>query len=168
MQDVPLHQIGIIISLGQREEERAAFKLEVARMRSEGKINAAGEYYILNTPDPKDAMLLAAMFEKKYDKRQDMIRQQNNEAQQKIVEQQGQNVMANTQQQTQGKAALIQEQAKAEAQLMQLGAQLGLNAAQVDGMIKRAIQNDRLQGATDKSLKTVYAKQNAEQQQPLV
>lgn len=168
MQDIPLHQIGIKISLGQREEERAQFKMEVGLMRREGKIDAAAEYYILNNNNPKDAMLLAAMFQRKFDKRQDIIRQEQNAAQQQIVEQQGQNVMANTQQQVQGKAALIQEEAKAEAQLMQLGAQLGLNQQQVEGLIKRQLQADRLQGQTDKSLKTLYAKQNVEQQQPLI
>jgi hypothetical protein len=168
MQDIPIHQIGIKISLGQREEERSLFKGEVGLMRREGKIDTAAEYYILSTPNPKDAMLLAAMYQRKFDKRQDMIRQEQNAAQQQIVEQQGQNVITNTQQQVQGKAALIQEEGKVEAQLMQWAAQLGLNQQQVEGLIKRQLQADRLQGQTDKSLKTLYAKQNVEQQQPLI
>lgn len=167
MQDIPKHQLNLKISLGQREEERAEFKREVALMRRDRIIDAAAEYYILSTPNPKDAMLLAAMFQRKYDKRQDVIREQTLAAQQQAVETQGQNAIANTQAKTQGDAALIQEEVRGEAQLMQLAAQLGLNAAQVDGLIKRQLQADRLAGQTEKAIKSLYAKQNFELQQPL-
>ncbi len=167
MQDIPKHQIGIKITLGQREEERAEFKREVALMRRDGIIDAAAEYYILNTDNPKDAMLLAAMFQRKYNKEQAIIRQQNAAAQQQLVEQQGQNTIANTQTKTQGDVTKIHEEGKVEAQLLQLGAQLGLNSQQVDGMIKRALQAERLSGQTEKTVKSLYAKHNLELQQPL-
>lgn len=168
MKDIPVHQIGVKITLGQREEERAEFKREIALMRRERIIDAAAEYYILNTPNPKDAMLLAAMFQRKYDKRQDAIREQQAAAQQQMIEQQGKNVLANTQEQAKADAALIQEEGKVEAQLMQLGAQLGLNRDQVNGMIKRALQQERQAAQTEKAVKSIYAKQNAVMQEPLI
>lgn len=167
MEDLTIHDIGVTIKLGQREEERAQFQLEVENMRKEGKIDAAGKYYILNTKNPKDAMLLAATFERKFNKRQDAIRQEQLAANQQVVEQQGQNVIANTQAQTDGKMAEIREEAKAEAALMQLGNQLGLTQKQIDGLIKRSLQKDRIDGQIDKSLKTLYAKSNLEKQEPI-
>lgn len=168
MDEVPNHQVLMKITLGQREEERAQFKMEVERLHQKGLIDTAGKYYILNTANPKDAMLLAAMFERKAMKRLDIQRQQQNEAQQQIVEQQGQNVIANTQQQNQGKIELINANKEAQAQLMQLGAQLGLNERQVEGLIKRALQQDRLRGQGENKLKAEYAKINAEQQTALI
>lgn len=167
MEDLPLHQVGVIVKMGQREEERAQFQMEVENMRKEGKIDAAGKYYILNTQNPKDAMLLAAMFERKFIKRQEAAQQRQLEAQQQVVQQQGQNVLANTQAQTQGKAELVQVEGKVEAELMKLANQLGLTQKQVDGLIKRQLQKDRMDGQVDKSLKTLYAKNNIEQQQPI-
>lgn len=168
MEDMPLHQIGIKISLGQREEERALFKAEVGLMRREEKIDAAAEYYIVNNPNPKDAMLLAAMFDKKARKRLEAATAQQQAAQQKMVEQQGQNAVANTQQQTAGKIAIVKEEGGVEAQLMQLANQLGMSQEQIKDLMKRRLQAERLQGQTDKALKTLYAKNNSELQEALI
>lgn len=125
------------------------------------------DIFILNTENPKDAMLLAAMFEEKFMKKQDAIRQEQLAAQQQMVQQQGENAVQNTQAQTEGKTALIDKQGQVDAQLMQLGGQLGMSQKQIDGLIKRSLQNDRIRGQVDKSLKTLYAKNNLEQQIPL-
>lgn len=168
MKDVPIHQIGIKISLGQREEERAQFKFEVEKMRERGLIDAAVKYYILNTPNPKDGMFLAAMFERKALKRQDQQIAAQQQAQQQIVETQGQNVLAKGQQDLQGKVELVNANKQAQAELMQLGAQLGLSERQMDALFKRALQQDRIRGQVEKALKTQYAKTNAEQQTALI
>lgn len=167
LNEIPLHRIGIKISLGQREEERAIFKSEIAQMRKDQKINAADEYYILNTPNPRDAMWLVAVAENKFLKRQDKARQEQLAAGQKIAEQQGQNMVQNTQAQTEGKIQQIQASGNVEAELMKLANQLGLNAEQLKGLIKRQLQRERMDGQVDKSVKTIYAKSNAEQQSAL-
>lgn len=167
LDDAPLHQIGTKITLGQREEERAAFKMEVQLMRREGKIDAAAEYYILNCPNPKDAMFLTAMFERRFQKRQDARVAAQNEASQQLAQQQGQNTMQNTQVQTQGKLQQIQAEGEVDAQLMKLGNQLGMSDKQIEGLIKRALQKERNDGQIEKSLKTIYAQKNLTAQETI-
>lgn len=167
MDEIPLHQIGVKITLGQREEERAMFRAELSKMRQEGRIRAIEEYFILNTPNPKDAMLLLSLFERRAQKREDQIRQEQMQSQQQIVEQQGQNVLANTQAQSQAKIQQIQAQGSVQAELMKLGGQLGMTMEQIQGLIKLRLQNDRLDKQTEKALKTLYAKSNSESQQPI-
>jgi len=167
MDDIPLHEMGIVVKLGQREEERAQFQREVEMMRQEGKIDAAAKYYILNTPDPKDAMFLAAMFERKWQKRQEAMQRQQAEYQQQLVQQQGQNALANTQAQVEGDVVKINEKAKADAGLMQLGNQLGLTQKQMERISKLQLQDNRQNAQLNKSLQTQYLKSNLEQQQPI-
>ena len=50
---------------------------------------------------------------------------------------------------------------------MKLGNQLGLSKDTLNGLIKRQLQRDRMDGQVDKSLKTLYAKNNLEAQKPL-
>lgn len=168
MKDLPLHQVGVWIKLGQREEERANFQRQVEKMNVEGKIDTAALYYILNQPNPKDAFMLAAMFERKYNKKKEAQFAAQLESQQKMVEQQGQNALQNTQAQTDGKIQQIGAEVQGEAELMKLGSQLGLSKDTLNGLIKRQLQDRRMDGQVDKSLKTLYAKNNLEQQEPLI
>lgn len=167
LNDAPLHQIGVKITLGQREEERAVFKAEVMNMRANKILTAADEYYILNTPNPKDAMWLAAVAENRALKRADKARQEQYAANQNIAETQGQNMLQNTQAQTEGKVQEIQASGSVEAELIKLANQLGMSKEQLVGLIKRQLQNDRMTGQTDKSLKTIYAKSNVDKQAAL-
>jgi hypothetical protein len=163
-----LHDIGVVVSMGMREEERAAFKQEIFSMRQKGILTSADVYYILNTPNPKDAMWLAAVAEKKFYKRQDRIRQEQMAANQQMVAQQGENMLQNTQAQTQGRISEKQAQGEVEASLMQLGSQLGMGRVQLEGLIKRQIQKERLDGQTNKSLKTMFANSELEKQKAFV
>lgn len=166
--DIPMHEFGIKLSLGQREEERAEFRVEVEKMRQEGRIDAIGKYYILNTPNPKDAMFLAAMFERKANKREDLIRQEQAAQQQQLVEMQGQAAVANTQAQTQGEIQKIGAKANAEAQLTQLSHELGLTDMQLQGLIKRQLQSERGHDQLNKQLSSIKAKGDADQQKPII
>lgn len=168
MDDMSEHEMTVKLALGQREEERAEFKYEVENMRKEKRIDAIGKYYILNTKNPKDAMFLLAMFEKKAQKREDMIRKQQAQDQQALVKQQGENSVANSNAQTQGKIAVEQTKAQGEAQLLQLGGQIGMSKDQINGLIKRQLQKERMEGAENKALRTQSLKSNLDQQQPLI
>lgn len=168
LNEVPVHQIGIKISLGQREEERAIFKAEVNKMRQAGVLNAADEYWILNTPNPKDAMWLIAVKEIKFQKKQEEAAARQQQMLMQVKQQEGQNNIANTQAKSQGDLAGIKTQGEVDAQLMQLGNQLGLSTKQIDGLIKAKLQDDRIDKQTEKSIKTIYANENAKAQQPLV
>lgn len=160
----PLHQIGIKISLGLREEERAIFKQEVQKMRQAGILNAADEYYIFNTPNPKDAIFLLAVKEIKFQKKQEEAAARQQQAMVQMKQQEGQNAIANTQVKSQGDIQQIRTQGETDAMLMQLGNQLGLSTKQIDGLIKAKLQDDRIDKQTEKSIKTIYANENAKQQ----
>lgn len=167
LNEIPIHQVGIKITLGMREEERAVFKTEVARMRQTGILNAADEYFILNTTNPKDALWLIAVKEAKWQKKQDQKQQDQLAAMQQMKQQEGQNMLQNTQAQTQGKLQQIGAETEGEAKLMQLGNQLGLSSKQIDNLYKRQLQQERISQQTDKAVKTIYANQNAKQQEQL-
>lgn len=167
LDSISLHDIGVVIKLGQREEERAAFRMTVEKMFDLGKIDSAAKYYIFNTPNPKDAFLLLAMFERKYIKRQEAMQMKQMENQQQIVEQQGQNQLQAEQQKTKGKLVEQQAKTKGEADLMMLASKLGLTEKQVDGLIKRQLQNDRMRGQITKSVETQKAKNQLELSKPL-
>lgn len=166
LNEIPLHQIGIKIKLGQREEEKANFKNNVLQLRERGVLNAMDEWMILNTPNPKDAMLLVATKEAKFAKKQDQKQKDQQEAQQKMVETQGQNMVQNTQTQTDGKIKQIQAAGAVDAELAKLASQLGMSQMQMDALIKLKLQKDRGDSQLDKSLRTLGAKNSLENQQP--
>lgn len=168
LDDVPLHQIGIKITLGQREEERANNKQRMDFLYQNGVLNDADIYEIQHTINPKDSAWLIAVKQNRWQKKQDQMKIAQMESNQKMIEQQGQNMLQNTQMQTQGKVQEIQATGAVEAELMKLGNQLGLNSEQLKALLKLQLQDRRLQGQTEKSLKTIYANQNAKQQEALV
>lgn len=168
LEDIPLHQIGIKITLGQREEEKARVKMAVQALRDRGVLNAIDEYLILNTANPKDAAWLISVKENKFVKRQEQMQADNRDAQQQAIETQSQAMLQNTQQQQDGKIQQIGAEIQGKERLMQLGAQLNLTKDQVDGLIKRQLQKERLEGQTSKSLKTIAASKGFEAQQPLI
>ena len=55
-----------------------------------------------------------------------------------------------------------------QSKILQLAAQLGINAAQLDGLIKRALQNDRNKAQTDKNIATLEAKSDLEQSKSMI
>lgn len=167
MDAMSVHDIGVVVKLGQREEERAAFRMELENMRREGKIDSAAKYYIFQIPNPKEAFFVAAMFERKFRRRQEAMQIAQMQQQQKVVEQQGQNQQALEQQKMQGEIVMKQQDHKNEAELMVLANKLGLTQKQIDGLIKRQLQDDRLRGQIEKSLRTLQTKDNLEKSQPL-
>lgn len=165
LDDVPLHQIGITIKLSQREQERAENEQELQRLRQLGVLNAADIYEIRNTENPKDAAWLIAVKENRFQKRMEKQKREAYAANQKIAETQTQGMLQNTQAQTQGNIEEIGAETKGEAQLMLLADKLQLGQEYTKGLLKRKLQSDRIQGQTEKSLKTIDANKNAKLQE---
>lgn len=168
LDDVPLHQIGIIIKLSQREEERAQNEQELQRLRQAGILNAADIYEIRNTDNPKDAAWLIAVKENRWQKRQENMKREAMAAQQQLAETQGQAMLQNTEAQTQGKIHQIGAQVKGEAELMKLSDQLGLNQEYTKNMMKRMLQKERISQQTDKAIRTIFANKEAKEQEAFV
>ncbi len=168
MEDVPLHQIGIKITLGQREEERAQLKFRVQDLRQRGILNAADEYLIMYILNPKDAAWVIAVKENKAIKRQEQMQADAQAAQQQISQQQSEAMLQNTQQQLDGKIQQVQVQGEVDAKLMQLANQLGMSIDQFKNYQKLLLQNARIDKQKEKSLATIQAQKAYEAQQPLI
>lgn len=165
LNEIPVHQIGIIITLGQREEERAQNEQELQRLRQAGVLNSADIYEIRKTKNPKEAAWLMAVKETRFQKRQEQMQLAQMETQKQIVEQQGQNQIQQTQAAGETQLQLIQAEGAKEARIMTLANQLNMSQKQIDALIKRTLQSERIQQQTDKAVKTIQANQNAKQQE---
>lgn len=164
LNEVPLHQIGIKISLGQRVEEKQDFKNQMYLKYQQGVLDTFDVWALENIPNPKEAAITMAIKEKRWAKKQDQMKQEQLAAQQQMIQTQGENMVKNTQAQVDGKAQLIQVQAQADDALQKSAAQLGLSAAQLEGIIKMKLQQDRNVAQKDKSLSTLGAKSSLDNQ----
>lgn len=166
--DVPLHQIGIIIKLSQREQERAENEQQLQILRQAGVLNAADVYEIRNTNNPKDAAWLIAVKENRWQKKQEKLKIAAMQSQENIAKQQGQNQLQQTQAIGQNQINAINAEGGKEARLMTLGNQLNLSQKQLDAYTKRLLQSERISQQTEKAIKTIDANKNAKQQEALV
>lgn len=166
LDDLPLHTIGIKISIAQREEERQKFREELNRLKQLQVINTVDEYMLESVSNPKDRMALLAVKYKQWEKKQEKIRQEQAANQQQIVQQQGANQQAAVASKVDGDIKKIYAQGDVSSKILELANQLGIQASQLDGVIKKALQQDRGNSQLDKSIKTLQAKSNLENQKP--
>jgi hypothetical protein len=167
LEELSLHDIGVKVAISQREEERAKFQERVSRLKQVQIITVADEYMLDALENPKDKIAFLAVKEKLYRKRLDKQEQVAFERQQTIMAQQGEQQQAAIAMQGEQKQGLVFAQGEVQAKLLEIGHQLGLNAAQMDGFIKRMLQADRGKMSMEKSLKTLEAKNNVTNQQAI-
>lgn len=168
LNDIGLHQIGVVIKIGQREEERARYEMKLSYLRQQGVISAADEFLLDNVTNIKDRYALLATKEIKWKREQAQIREQQFAQQQQLTQQQGQNQIAAKQAEAQGDKEAIYAKGEVEAKITQLASQLGISALQMDGLIKASLQKDRNRAQTDKNIATLTTKANLEQQESLL
>ncbi|HEY9363124.1 MAG TPA: hypothetical protein VIQ00_07680 [Chitinophagaceae bacterium] len=166
LDDLPLHQMGIQVLVSQREEERAEFRQEMARLKDKGVLNSVDEYMLSAIKNPKDKWALMAVKEKKFNEKQMREMMDRNEQQQVLLRQQGQNQQQAVQAKVGGDIQKIYAQGDVSSKILQLAAQLGLNEKQAQAMIDKALQQDRGQSQLDKNIRTLEAKQTLENQKP--
>jgi hypothetical protein len=164
LNETPLHRLTIEVQVGQREEERQEYRNEVDRLKKMGAISTSDEYVLSSVSNSKERFRLLAVKEKKFNEEQQRIRKEQYANSQAIIQQQGANMIAAEEKATEGK--IQQEYAKGDVQskLSVLSNQLGLSQKQTDAIFKRILQRERIQGQTEKSVKTAEAKVNAEAQ----
>jgi hypothetical protein len=166
LNEVPLHTMGIVISLSTREEERQDYNQKVYQLRAQGVLNAADEYMLKYIPNLKDRFALMAIREKQFMKRQDQIRQEGFANQQQSIAAQGQNLVAQENAATDGKIKQAYAKGDIESKLIPLRQQLSNQSKQVDGLIQKALQQDRTQGQIQKNIQTLQTKADLENQTP--
>lgn len=167
LEQIPLHRMGIVISLTQREEERAEFKNKLTSLVEKGIISTADEYQLKAIKNPKDAFGLLAVKEKQFLKRQQKDMEMNHARQQELLAQQGQNVVQAKSAETDGKIKLAYAKGDVESKIIQLSNDLGINAEQFKALVKTKLQRDRVQGQIEKSIKTLETKSDLENQKAL-
>lgn len=167
LDDLPLHNFGIHFSLTQKEEERQKNNDNIAFLKQQGVLTVVDEYMLSGITDPKDKMGLIAARYKRWEKKQDAIRAEAAQNQQAMIQQQGQNILQATQAKTQGNIQEKYAQGDVNSKILQLASQLGIQSSQMEGMIKKALQQDRGADQIEKSLKTMEAKAELENQKPL-
>lgn len=167
MNEVPIHNLTCKITLGQREEERAAYQARVNFLISKGAMTLAEEYILSAITNPKRKFAELAKIENRYRIREDKIRQENFANAQAIQEQRNNGAIAEVAAKIEGDKEKIYTQGEVDAKIMQLGGDLGMNQAQIQGLIKKALQQDRGQDQLRKALATQNAKNESKQIAPL-
>ena len=165
--EVPLHTMGVVISLNTREEERMDYAQKVYQLRAQGVLTAADEYMLKYIPNMKDRFALMAIREKQFQKRADAKLQAQYANQQAISQQQGQNMVAQENAATDGKIKLAYSKGDVESKLIPLRQQLSNQSKQVDALIEKSLLEDRNQQQIQKNIQTLQEKANLDNQKSL-
>jgi hypothetical protein len=168
LSDLPLHDMGVKITLTQREEERAKYEMRVAKLDQLGVLTTADIYMLDEIQNPKDKVALLAVKEIQFRKRKAAEDEQKFAQQQQLMQQQGQNQQAAVAAETQGEKEVVYAKGDVQSKILTLANSLGMSELQMDGLIKRALQRDRGVDQERKAVNTVKAKQTVEAQAPLV
>ncbi len=126
----------------------------------------ADEYQLSVIQNPKDKFKYLAVKIKQWEKRQDKIRAEQMQSQQQMVQQHGQNQQAAVAGKVEGDIKKIYAQGDVSSKILELANQLGMQSSQLEGVIKKALQQDRGSSQLDKSIKTLEVKQQLETQAP--
>lgn len=167
LKEIPLHQMGVRFSIFQREEERARVEKRMEKLDQLGILTAADLYMLDGITNPKRKYAYAAAKEIQFKKRYDAEQQQRIAAQQEAIKMQGENMVAAENAKAEGKIKGIYAQGEVTGKITQLANELGLNALQLEGLIKKQLQTERNNAQLDKSLRSLETKANLQNQNAL-
>lgn len=168
LEDGDLHDVGIFIKIGQREEERARYEQKLNLLVEQGIISAADQFLLDGIENPRDKYALLAVKEIQNKKTLAANQQAKFAQEQSLAQQQGQNLIGAKQAEAAGEKDLAYAKGEVTAHITQLAGQIGLNQLQIEGLIKQKLQTDRNQGQMNKNIAGIQAKSNADLQAPLV
>lgn len=168
LNDIQLHQIGIFIKLNQREEERDRFQRKLDSLIAAGVISTADEFLLDNIDNPRDKFALLAVKEIRFKKEQEKVRQMNFQNQQQLIQMQGQNQVQAQTAKTDGEIKTVYAKGDVQAKITELASSLGINALQLQAIIKKNLQDDRSNAQLNKSIATLNQKSELQQQESLI
>lgn len=166
LDEAPLHSLTIKTEIGGNADLEQWYQREMQILEQKGYLSAADKYMLTGIDNTKERFRALYFIEQKKLEEEQRIRTEAYANQQQIQQTKSQTDMAVQQQKGNQGLQEIDKQGEVDAKLMSLGAQLGLSKAQVDGMIKRALQKERNDGQTQKQIAAIREKNNVEQQQP--
>lgn len=167
LNETPLHNLTLKISLTQREVERQKYEQQLNYLKSKDIITSTEEFLLSSISNPKKRFAQLAVIENKYKKEQEKIRQQQYEQAMALRKEANDGLVAATNAATDGKIKLVYATADAQSKILQLQDALGLNKSKIDFLGKKYLQQDRAQSQLDKAIKTAEAKVTAKNQEPL-
>lgn len=168
LDELPLHQMGIKVSLIQDQEWEIEFSQELQKNKINGVIDTIDAYMIKGAVSKKQRFALLAIKIKQWEKRQQKQREEDFANQQAMINQQGENMINAAREKTAGKIQEIYAQGDRDSQIISLAAQLGMQDKQADFLGKKLLQQDRGNDQLNKSIQTLQTKSNLEQQQSLI
>lgn len=168
LNDTPLHNLTIKVETGQREIERQNYINALQGLKDKGIINSLDEFLLTGINDPQERFAYLAVREKKFIRAQDKIRQEGYANQQALMQQQGQNMVQGKQAEGEENIKEVYAKGDVQSKLLNLSEQLGMTRAQFEALSKRRLQDGRGQDQLQKSLKTIFAKKEADRQEALV
>jgi hypothetical protein len=166
LDEVPLHTLGVKVSVNQNQEFQQKFEQELVRLKQALVINTVDEYMLMEVVNKKDRWALLAVKYKQWEKKQERQRKEDMAQQQALLQQQGANQQQAVAAKTDGEIKKIYSQGDVSSKILELASQLGVQAEQLSFLNKKGLQQDRGQSQLDKSLKTMEAKKNLDNQQP--
>lgn len=164
LDEAPLHSLTVKTEIGGNADLEQWYQRELQILEQKGYLTAADKYMLTGIDNTKERFRALYFIEQNRKEEEERIRTEAYANQQQIQQTKSQTDVAVQAQKGQQDMQKIDKQGQVDAQLMSLGAQLGLTQAQVDGMIKRALQKERGDSQIEKQIRTIREKNNVEQQ----
>lgn len=141
------HSFFIKVNMGMRQQEQQELTQSINIMETKGQLKRIERFIIDQTSNMKEANLLLAVIEHKYELKQAAAEEKRFQQQQALMQQKNEGMVQVQATSNDGKKDLTYTQGDVAAKLMQLGSQLRLSEKQIEDSVKRALQTDRLNAA---------------------
>lgn len=168
LNDLRLHDIGITVNVKQREEERELANQQIQKLDAKGVLSVADIFMVRQMTNPKNQFAYLAVKEEKWKKEQAEMQQAQFQQAQAIEAQKGQNQVAAKQAESEGDIQTVYAKGDVQSKVLQLASELGINAQQIDALIKKDQQRDKSKAQLEKNLTVLKAKDQIEQTQSLI
>lgn len=167
LNEIPLHNLTIKISVNQREEERQEYKNQLNFLKSQGIITTTDEYLLGAISNPKERYALLAIKENKWRKEQEKIREEQAKNSQALRELANKGMVDAENAKTDGSIKKVYAEGEVQAKIATLLQQLNLQSEQFTFIGKKDLQQDRARSQEDKALKSINAKAESKLTEPL-
>lgn len=168
MDAIPIHQIGLVVDMGSTVEQKEYFKMGVQQAKQKGIISSMEERYILGIEDYQEASMVLGVLEHKFKKEQQAAQQRQLDGMLQQKQQEGQNILQNTQMASQLRMQENEAAAQQQAMILQLSEKLKLSSDYQRHLLKKQLQDGRINQTAQNRTDQMVKKQELERQQSLV
>ena len=141
--DIPNHNMYVRIEIGSRDFERQQNAQTQAILEKKGALTALDKLVITNTKNPKEQALLLAIVEKKFNDKQDQIKQDGYDNQQALLQQQQQGMAQMNQMNNENKIKEIYAKGDVEGKLIQAMKMFEMSAKEQEAILRKSMNKER-------------------------